>query len=169
MITYVQGDATEPSARGTKVICHCVNDIGSWGAGFVLSLKKWPEVERAYRAWYRSGVTPLELPLRPENSTEASHFGLGSVQFVQVREDLWVANIVGQHLTIRLGERTPIRYEALEQGFAIVHAFCRRREATAHMPRLGAGLARGKWVLIEQIIDRALTSQGVAATVYDPV
>ncbi|MFI2203484.1 Appr-1-p processing protein [Streptomyces sp. NPDC020192] len=53
-ITYIRGDATVPLAKGTKVIAHVCNDIGGWGKGFVLALsRRWPEPERAYRAWHR--------------------------------------------------------------------------------------------------------------------
>lgn len=46
-ISYVRGDATNPLGRGEKIICHCCNDRGGRGKGFVLSLsKKWeaPEI-----------------------------------------------------------------------------------------------------------------------------
>lgn len=43
-IKYIIGDATEPQGEGNKIIVHCCNNIGGWGAGFVLSLsKKWLE------------------------------------------------------------------------------------------------------------------------------
>jgi hypothetical protein len=170
MPVYLVGDATKPRGDGTKVLCHCVNDAGGWGAGFVLCLKKWPHVEKAYRSWSRSKWSPLEIPLyTPSDIDVSSAFALGSVQFVQVEDALWVANIVGQHRTIRLGEATPVRYEALEQGFERVHAFCQKHQAAAHMPRIGAGLARGSWPRIAAVIDRALVARGIAATVYDLV
>lgn len=46
-MNFLIGDATEPVAEGNKIICHICNDIGKWGAGFVLALsKRWyqPEV-----------------------------------------------------------------------------------------------------------------------------
>ena len=53
-ITFVRGDATTPSGKGPKIIAHVCNDIGGWGKGFVLALsRRWPEPERAYRAWHR--------------------------------------------------------------------------------------------------------------------
>jgi hypothetical protein len=170
MPAYLVGNATEPQGASTKVLCHCVNDAGGFGAGFVLSLRKWPSVEQAYRSWFRHKWSPLELPLSLDPDLDhTSSFALGAVQFVQVEDDLWVANIVGQHRTIRSGESTPIRYEALETGFGVVRAFCQKRQATAHMPRLGAGLARGSWSRIASIIDHTLVDHGIAATVYDLV
>ncbi len=149
---YVIGDATRPVGDGPKVICHCVNDIGQWGSGFVLALRaKWPEPEHVYRAQHNT-----RIGLR-----------LGAVQFVSVEPELWVANIVGQHRTIRQGEKVPVRYGALEEGFGHVLDFCKKNNASAHMPRLGAGLARGNWATIEDIILRVLVTNGVDVTVYD--
>jgi hypothetical protein len=87
---------------------------------------------------------------------------------VAVEPDLWVANIIGQHRTIQAGEATPIRYDALEGGFKVVRDFCLENQATVHMPRLGAGLARGDWRRIEEIVKRIFIIEGeIDATVYD--
>ena len=45
--------------------------------------------------------------------------------------------------------------------FAIDH------KASVHMPRIGCGLAGGKWELIEQIIKEELITKEIAVTVYD--
>jgi len=46
-IVYLKGDATQPQAKGVKIIVHCCNDLGGWGKGFVLALRKrWPEPEQ---------------------------------------------------------------------------------------------------------------------------
>jgi D-glycero-D-manno-heptose 1,7-bisphosphate phosphatase len=37
-IQYIVGDATHPLGDGNKVIAHICNDIGAWGAGFVLAI-----------------------------------------------------------------------------------------------------------------------------------
>lgn len=50
-LTFVRGDATNPQAKGPKVIAHICNDRGAWGKGFVLAIsKRWPEPEAAYWA-----------------------------------------------------------------------------------------------------------------------
>ena len=92
-LTYLKGDATSPQAKGVKIIGHCCNDLGGWGKGFVLAVsKRWPEPERAYRAWHRE---------RAQNN-----FGLGAVQLVQCEPLIWVANMVGQH-GIKTGSHGP--------------------------------------------------------------
>src|SRR5262245_22379163 len=49
-LRIVRGDATAPRVDGPKIIAHVCNDVGGWGAGFVLAVsRRWPEPERAYR------------------------------------------------------------------------------------------------------------------------
>lgn len=161
-IRYEIGDATRPLGSDPKVIVHCVNDIGKWGSGFVLALdKRWPYVGMKYRLWHRA---PLESYRKLDRDTPPFH--LGAVQFVEVEPHLWVANLVGQHRTIR-EESVPIRYEALVLGFQAVATFCQEHQASVHAPRLGAGLARGDWAKIAGLLKRELVDRGIPVTVYD--
>lgn len=41
------------------------------------------------------------------------------------------------------------------------------QKASIHMPRIGCGLAGGKWEVIEQIIKEELIDKEIAVTVYD--
>ncbi|MFD7068783.1 macro domain-containing protein [Streptomyces sp. NPDC059913] len=153
-ITYIQGDATAPQARGVKLIAHVCNDLGGWGKGFVLAVsRRWPEPEAAYRRWHRE---------RAEND-----FGLGATQFVQVRPDVWVANMVGQRGMRRGSNGVPVRYEAIGTALDAVAGKARELGASVHMPRIGCGLAGGKWSRIEPLIEERLTGRGIAVTVYD--
>jgi O-acetyl-ADP-ribose deacetylase (regulator of RNase III) len=128
--------------------------VGGWGRGFVLALsRRWPEPERRYRAWYRGEE---ELP-----------FALGEVQFVCVEENLWVANLIGQHGLNRRADVPPVRYEAIRAGLGRVADFAHKENASVHMPRIGCGLAGGEWHVVERIIQEELTASGVAVTVYE--
>ena len=40
-------------------------------------------------------------------------------------------------------------------------------DASVHMPRIGCGLAGGKWSRIEPLVTERLVNKGVAVTVYD--
>ncbi|MGW2492482.1 macro domain-containing protein [Streptomyces sp. NPDC001606] len=153
-VQYIRGDATAPSAKGTKVIAHVCNDIGGWGKGFVLALsRRWPEPEAAYRAWHRD---------RARND-----FALGAVQLVQVERYLWVANMVGQR-GIRTGSKgVPVRYEAIDTALGRLADRVTELGASVHMPRIGCGLAGGKWSRIEPLITERLVRRGIAVTVYD--
>lgn len=152
-IVYMKGDATSPVGLSTKVITHICNDIGGWGKGFVLALsKKWKTPEEAYRQWYKSqeGLT------------------LGTVQFVQVEDDLYVANMIGQYRIYKgINGLPPIRYEAVRTCLKEIALFAVEHQATVHMPRIGCGLAGGKWELIELIINDELTAKEIAVIVYD--
>ena len=39
-IQFITGDATAPIGKGNRIIAHVCNDIGAWGAGFVLAISK---------------------------------------------------------------------------------------------------------------------------------
>lgn len=158
MIKYVVGDATEPIGNGPKVIVHCCNDIGGWGAGFVRALsRKWTEPEAQYREWF-NGTQP-----KPH---------LGEVQFVKVapttftEDGIWVANLIGQRGIGPDHEgKPPIRYNAIREGMERVVVFAITKHASIHMPRMGAGLAGGDWRVIEYILNDVADNMEI--TVYD--
>jgi O-acetyl-ADP-ribose deacetylase (regulator of RNase III) len=151
---YIIGDATQPVGDGAKIIVHVCNDIGGWGRGFVVALsKRWPEPEQHYRAWHRGEVD--------------GPFVLGEVQFVQVGSALWVANLIGQRDVRTVGGVPPVRYEAIRKGLRRVAAEARRLGASVHMPRIGCGLAGGKWEEVGKIVEEELVNIGVPVTVYD--
>jgi O-acetyl-ADP-ribose deacetylase (regulator of RNase III) len=153
-LTIIKGDATSPQAKGPKVIAHVCNDIGGWGAGFVLAVsRRWPEPERDYRAWHRGRA--------------GNDFGLGAVRLVQVRPDTWVANMVGQR-GIRPGSGgPPVRYDAVERCLTALAGHAAGLGASVHMPRIGCGLAGGRWQRVEPLIVTTLCAQDIAVTVYD--
>jgi O-acetyl-ADP-ribose deacetylase (regulator of RNase III) len=153
-IHYLQGDATSPQASGNKVIAHICNDLGGWGKGFVLAVsRRWEEPETAYRQWHRN---------RADND-----FGLGAVQFVQAEPYIWVANMIGQRGMKTGSKGPPIRYEAVEECLQKLGDFALQRVASVHMPRIGCGLAGGRWERIEPLIQDKLSSRGLAVYVYD--
>ncbi|MFE7773592.1 macro domain-containing protein [Streptomyces sp. NPDC057445] len=153
-IAYVRGDATAPQGKGVKVIAHVCNDLGGWGKGFVVAVsRRWPGPEAAYRRWHRERA--------------GNDFGLGAVQFVQVGPWLWVANMVGQH-GMRTGSKgVPVRYEAIDTALAALARKAVELGASVHMPRIGCGLAGGKWSKVEPLIAARLVARGTAVTVYD--
>ena len=153
-LRFVKGDATSPQAAGPKVIAHVCNDIGGWGRGFVLAVsRRWPEPEQDFRRWHRD---------RARND-----FGLGAVRLVQVRPDVWVANMVGQHGIRRGSAGPPIRYDAVRQCLSAVGDHALELGASVHMPRIGCGLAGGRWERIEPLVTAALSERDIPVTVYD--
>lgn len=143
MIKYLKGDATSPQAKGPKVIAHICNDRGGWGKGFVLAVsKRWDEPEQYYRRWYYS----------------REEFGLGKIQVVEVQPNLWVANMIAQAGYKTGSKGPPIRYEALRECLVQLEQEAVDRKASIHMPRIGCGLAGGRWELIEPLIEETLSS-----------
>ncbi len=156
MINYIKGDATRPVGTGHKIIVHICNDIGRWGKGFVLAVsKQWKKPEQQYREWHKE-------------SASSGSMKLGSIQCVQVEDDITVINMIAQKGLKTVNGIPPIRYQALMECLEKVSAYARdvpSDTVTIHMPRIGCGLAGGKWSEIEPIIQDTLSSYQVF--VYD--
>lgn len=156
MITYLKGDATRPQGDGHKTIAHVCNDRGGWGAGFVLAIsRRWKAPEGAYRKWHRGSGKPL-----PE-------FKLGLIQIVQVENDIAVANMLAQKGYRRQGNGIPLQYDALKSCLQHLFKWAKDNESTVHMPRIGCGLAGGKWSEVEAIIKDVQQEHDVPVFVYD--
>ena len=161
-ITYLKGDATLPEKKPVA-ICHICNDVGKFGAGFVLSLSKrfGSEVnnpEYAYRKWFR------------DKNWQGQPFELGQTQVVVVNSDITICNMIAQHGVGRGTQR--VDYEALRKCLHTV-AVCIRdlrllnKEYNVAMPRIGTNLGGGKWEDIEPIIIETLCDAGIEVFVYD--
>jgi O-acetyl-ADP-ribose deacetylase (regulator of RNase III) len=148
-IQYLTGDATRPVGNGRKIIAHVCNDVGKWGKGFVLAIsKRWPE---------------------PEAESHALHarqsLMLGTVQLAQVEKSVWVVNMVAQRDIRSKDGVPPIRYDALLECLKQLGFHAHQLQASVHMPRIGCGLAGGKWEQVEKLI--ADTLPGTEVFVYD--
>jgi O-acetyl-ADP-ribose deacetylase (regulator of RNase III) len=154
-IRYVVGDATAPEAEGPAVIAHVCNDLGAWGAGFVVALsRRWPKPEAEYRAWYADRAS--------------NDFDLGAVQLVPVEPDVWVANMIGQEGLNPAPDGTPpVRYDAIATALGVLAEWAGERRASVHMPRIGCGLAGGTWDRVEPVLESTLAGAGVEVVVYD--
>lgn len=140
------GDAVYPTGSENKIIAHICNNVGAWGGGFTKPLtRRWVQPKFNYR----------QLKKRE----------LGSVQFISVELDITVANMIGQVFHHRQGP--PIRYDAVRKALKTVAQEALRNEASIHMPRIGCGLAGGKWSEIEPIVYEELVNAGVHVYVYD--
>ena len=153
-IKYLKGDATNPIGNDNKIICHVCNNIGAWGAGFVMAIsRKWKTPEKAYRTWYQ---------------TDNPHFGLGHIQLVRVKEDIIVCNMVAQQGVGMKDGKPPIRYESLEKCFdRLLERIEPHKNISLHMPRIGCGLAGGKWKDIESILQKTIGKTQIPIYVYD--
>jgi O-acetyl-ADP-ribose deacetylase (regulator of RNase III) len=146
-IRHVGGDATFPFGEGNKIIVHICNDVGHWGGGFTEALDhRWfkPQIAYTHYAMLSSFEECMEL---------------GTTQVVKVEDDIWVVNLIGEQ-----GTGNNIRYEAVRKGLRLVARIARRRNASVHMPGIGAG---GHWNQIDPLIQQELINEGIRVTVYD--
>ena len=149
-IKYVKGDATRPQGEGNKIICHICNDRGAWGAGFVLALsKRWSYPENFYRARHTYPEGHADVLIVDKDDTG----------------NIFVANMIAQHGTRTSNDGIPpIRYTWLADALSKVNKVAVEQNATLHMPRIGCGLAGGKWEAVEAVIRAVVT---VDVVVYD--
>jgi O-acetyl-ADP-ribose deacetylase (regulator of RNase III) len=161
-IKMMKGDATCPQGSGTKIIAHVVNDSGKWGKGFVMALsKKWPETREAYLAWHKSKKL-FEL-----GQTAFQTINVAPVQYV-------VAHMIAQRGIQGRSNPVPLRYKHLRA--CLKHVAYRAQQwgpgtqwyqpVSVHMPKIGCGLAGGKWDKVEPIIQEELCDHGIAVVVY---
>lgn len=157
-IKYVTGDATLPQGEGNKIIAHICNDVGAWGAGFVMALSaRDMGPQMSYQSWYFG--------------EEEALVG-GRIQMVpdfMLQGDVWVCNMIAQRSVGDMDGVPPIRYTWLATCLVKLRKAAQnmRPQASVHMPRIGTGLAGGKWENIEALIENLLCGHDVPVTVYD--
>ena len=148
---FVKGDVTQPGSRNVDLVVHCVNGAYKMGSGVALALmERWPVVRKIYMA---------------QDSLE-----LGSVHFVNVQKETWVANLVGQPDVRSTALPVPLDYSALRAGMDEVARWSTKVEdlgwtVSLHLPRIGCGLAGGDWNTVALILNDKLKNFPV--TIYD--
>ena len=157
MITYVKGDATLPIVKdNVRILPHISNDVGGWGAGYVLALsRRWKEPEARYR-----------------KETDRS---LGDIQVVSVTPsngngEMYVVNMIAQHGYVNNINPVAVRYDALETCFNKIDEWIYASiscSVSIHMPYIGCGLAGGNWEEVEKIIDNTLSDYDVYVYALD--
>lgn len=155
-IKYVKGDATNPYIIPNyySVICHCCNALGAWGRGFVVPLgARFPKAKDKYRELIK---------------TTSKDERLGKVSFAKVTKDIVVANIIGQYGIYSKDNKPLVNYDAIRQGFeTVIKNFkTHNMQFTIHMPKIGCGLAKGDWNVIENIIKDTFLKEKIDVYVY---
>lgn len=151
-VRHLRGDALEPRSDGINIIAHIVNDkTPNWGAGFGRAIKsKYPSVQKEFREW-------AEL--------HSNEFSLGNTHISNISDDLSVVHMIAQH-GYGQSAKPRIRYSALRDCLYKLNEFALTKGASVHMPRIGTGYAGGNWPFILELIDEALTRNGIDVTVY---
>ena len=176
-IKTIVGDATSPQRTDpyTKVIIpHIVNDIGGWGRGFVNALNHafGDCLRESYLAWFQQNAMKIDMF---ENKFEifinhsSWNFELGAVQFIDIKHNTMIANMVAQHRVKQFSEneRAPIRYGALIDCMRKVAKMAKEINAEIHCPKFGSDLAMGSWSEIEKMIEEIWCDKDIPVTVYE--
>jgi O-acetyl-ADP-ribose deacetylase (regulator of RNase III) len=153
-LAEVKGNALAPRGQGSKLVVQVVNDgTPNWGGGgFAQALAhRWPEIQEDFRRWVESNHGALNL---------------GNVRIANVDDQISVASMVCQK-GYRKSVNPKIRYTALRKCLEAVAAFASQHHASAHMPRIGCGLAGGRWDVVRELVTATLSAKGVPVTVYD--
>lgn len=165
-LEVIKGDLFKSITNETRImIPHVCNDIGAFGAGFVVSLSKFnKDAEKYYRLWFQD-KTAVNHPL--VWTSRRADFSLGESQIVQILGAVYVANMIGQRGIISSNNRKPIRYAALIKCMENVADFCVKNKCEIRCPRFGSGLAGGDVRLIEELMREIWVDVGVSVKVYE--
>lgn len=143
MITYRVGDAAQPPERPACIV-HVVNNVGAWGRGFTSSLDRWPSARTTYQYASKAG---------------------GRCIFTALASDgLFIAHLVAMNGVRSTQNPVPLQLDWLAASLSEL-AQVAPADLTFHMPRLGCGLAGGRWSLVEPLIGLTLEHRDVY--VYD--
>lgn len=159
-IHYRVGDAAKPisllSEDERKVIMHVVNNIGVFGAGFALNLgNQYPQTKNDYLQY-----------------GDYFNYDLGS-NIYSFCGGICVAHLIAQDGVINYNNPHPLKYYALADCFRTLYLDLNdsnqasATNITLHAPRLGCGLAGGKWEKVAEIIQETLVDEGIDVVIYD--
>lgn len=146
------GDALSPRGNGPKIVAHIVNDRSlTWGGGFAKQVAlRYSAAQIDFRQWCHG----------------LGNHKLGNTHFFGDPANIVIASMVAQQ-GFGASSTPRIRYPSLEQCLATVRARAQASSASIHMPRIGCGIAGGKWEVVSELIDHELLRHGISVTVYD--
>ena len=161
MIHYIYGDATFPeriTPNKKNLIVHIVNDVGAWGAGFVLSIsRRWTKPEYTYKAnWTTKHLGDIDIIQVEQNIAVVNLFGQKGIR----TRSFYGGSVLQRRRQISL--QPPVRYDAIKLGLSKLKALIKgRTDIAIHMPKIGCGLAGGDWSIISKIIEVTLSDVDV--------
>ena len=150
-IYIVNGDATQPRAKGVKIIAQVINTSGALGYGFGRAMStKYPHSKKAVQDWKKDRIS----------------FRLGGAQLVKLQDDLYVYQMIAQEgIKAKFGS-VPLKYGVLREGLIGLCHEAKALSASVHMPAIGAGQAKGSWNVIKGMIYDELVCKDVQTTIY---
>lgn len=148
----VLGDATRPVTTDRRpAVAMLVNDKAkTWRGAFANAVRRrWPRAQSEYQAWVAAG-----------------HQQLGSVCRIDLEEVALFAMVAQKGYGPAV--KTRVRYDVLRACLRSVGVTCEESNLSLHIPRIGAGEAKGDWSIISELITDEVTARGVPVTVYIP-
>ena len=150
MINYYVGDVFEEIKNiknKTIIIPHVCNDVGGWGAGFVVPLgKNFPESKERYIKLSKEGDIPL-----------------GYTQLVYCENEcniVVVCNMIAQHGTVGPNNSKPIKYGALAECLNRIKILCLYKEnPEIHTCAFDSALAGGNWGIIATLLEEIIPDE----------
>lgn len=131
MIQYKTHDATIPLFQRTMIV-HICNNVNIWQQGFVVPLaQKYPQAKAIYHQ-------------EPQT--------LKHVQFVLIKKDLMIANMIAQEGILTEQNPQPLNMNALKTTLEKVYHYAHLHHFKIQMPKIGSGLAGGNWEAIAPLI-----------------
>lgn len=140
MIKFYQGNLFDSiNSDEDVVVAHVCNDIGKWGAGFVLAVNKFSLLpKKNYLKWFN------------DKEINGVEFSRGNVDFVQCNKNVVVANMIAMNGIAGFGNPYPLDYDSLEKCLQVLNNYAKEKRII--MPKIGSGLARGNWNKIYNIL-----------------
>lgn len=138
-INYIKGDLLSVTEG---IIVHGCNAQGVMGSGVALAVRqKYPKVYEKYKQEIQLGF-----------------LGLGDVQLVKVKQNLFICNAITQEFYGR-SNKLYVSYDAIRNVFLDVFAAAEDGVYDVSTPKIGAGLGGGDWEVILKIIKEAADEQ----------
>jgi O-acetyl-ADP-ribose deacetylase (regulator of RNase III) len=135
-----------------RVIAHGVNCRGGFGSGVAGQIAKLYPLART----------------RYLDRFNTIGWRLGDVQFVQISEQLTIANMATQ-LNFGYDGKLYVNYGAIRQCFDELLKYVECGNQSVAIPKIGCGLAGGSWQVVEGIVRDCLKKRNVEVTIYSPV
>lgn len=157
-IKYVVGNLFEHIPQEKVIIAHVVNNLGVAGAGFVIPLSnRFCDWKENYQEWIEN--------LNSFSSFDESDSIIGEVGFGYKEGNITIADMIGQE-GVGFKDGVPIRYDGLFQAMKTVSDVAQLTKARIICPKFGAGLAGGRWPIIEAMIKELWIKKDIDVTVY---
>jgi len=151
---YAIGNAADPPDRPVAIL-HIVNNLGMWGAGFTRAINaRWGAgPERGYRFWRDTKGGYCQVSIVDPGAA-------------------YIVHLFAQHGVRGPGNPKPLDLRWLDAALRDAALWAHATVAAGThplaiaMPRIGCGLAGGRWEEVEPLVQEHLAGQ-FHVTVYD--